>query len=138
MAIPAFEKVRRTSVAKAMRNDARQLGSAMSEIGTEFPTTATGVVALAYAPTTGAINCATDFDPGPLTCNVKNYVSKISANYTLGSYTYPGASDDPSTFVAFTIAHPLISPADVVSQSTVNTSTTKGDPVSFDADGKAL
>jgi prepilin-type N-terminal cleavage/methylation domain-containing protein len=138
MAIPAFEKVRRTSVAKAMRNDARQIGAAMSEIGTEFPTTATGTIDLAYDDTDGSIDCDVDFDPGPLDCFVRNYVTKISANYAVTAYIYPPQDGDPATHQAFTISHPLVSPADVISVSTINTSTTKGTPVVFDSEGKAM
>lgn len=139
MAIPAFEKVRRTALAKAMRNDARQLGAAMCQLGTEFPTTATGAIPLAYNVSSGAIACATDFDPSPASVvNVRNYCNKVSSNYVLGTYTYPAPTDDPATFVAFTITHTLVAPTDVVTESSINNSSARNTAVQFDAEGKAL
>ena len=67
MAIPAFKKVRETSIAKTVINDARQLGGAAQQYFME-----NGVSTVGCTITAGAIG-------GPLSV----YVTKISAATTM-------------------------------------------------------
>jgi type II secretory pathway pseudopilin PulG len=68
MAIPAFQKVRTTSITKVMDNDARQLASAAQQYFLENSVT---TVAFSYDSATGAVS-------GPLA----TYVPQIAKGYT--------------------------------------------------------
>jgi len=68
MAIPAYRKIRETSVAKAMDNDARQLASAAQQYFLEYQTTTAAVTG--YDSVTGSIGGA-----------LSVYVSRISKGY---------------------------------------------------------
>ncbi|HEY9155632.1 MAG TPA: prepilin-type N-terminal cleavage/methylation domain-containing protein [Opitutaceae bacterium] len=76
MAIPAFQKVRESSVQKAMQNDARQLASAAQQYILENPGTTT--VAITVASTSGDVSGA-----------LSSYVHKISKG-TNATGTYNG------------------------------------------------
>jgi type IV pilus assembly protein PilA len=140
MGIPAFQKVRRESITKTMVNDARQLGAAFQQIGTEYtgivPGTTTITVELNAATgivtQTGAVTL-TGYQPIPAE-TVPQYVRKVSVGYD-ANVVYTFRSDnDP----AFRMSHPQVAPRDANKQSTVNTSTTPGDDVAFDSEGRAL
>jgi type IV pilus assembly protein PilA len=85
MAIPAFNKVRRSSNAKAMLNDARQIGSAAQQYFME-----TGETTVTFGITTATGNLT-----GPLT----EWVKQIGANTTTTSATATTDTieSDPST-----------------------------------------
>jgi type IV pilus assembly protein PilA len=76
MAIPAFQKVRESSVQKAMQNDARQLASAAQQYILENPGTTS--VAITVASATGDVSGA-----------LSSYVHKISKG-TNATGTYDG------------------------------------------------
>ena len=137
MAIPAFQKVRRQAYAKAMVNDARQIGSAMQQIYMAAPA---GVVADAvglqanYGASTGTISIAVN-DPATGRDYLSELVAQVGKGYTF-SATYE--STQPPTAAAFTITHDRVAPAEVAPGSTTNTSTSTGQPVSFNTEGKPL
>jgi prepilin-type N-terminal cleavage/methylation domain-containing protein len=87
MAIPAFQKVRESSIGKTMDNDARQLASAAQQYILENPTV-----------TTVTMGVGTD---GSLTGNLSDYVHKISKGVSIG--TYDGTLG--ATVAAFTMKH---------------------------------
>jgi prepilin-type N-terminal cleavage/methylation domain-containing protein len=134
MAIPAFQKVRRSSIGKTMANDGRQIGAAMQQIALENPS-------ICVSGTSMTFNVAPD---GSLTTNaapsglpsasyIENYVRKISRGTTVGQYDFGVAAGAE----AFTMANGQCSPSDVISGSTNNASTAVGASVSFDEEGKA-
>jgi len=138
MAIPAFQKVRRQSFAKAMANDARQIGSAyqqvlMSAAASDFP--ASVLPAINYGTTTGTISCGKiDLTTG-LDC-ITQLVANVGKGYSV-SVTYDQTA--AGTVTAFTMSHPRVVPVEVAgSGSTVNASSAAGQPVSFSAEGKPL
>lgn len=72
MAIPAFQKVRTSSIGKAMENDARQIASAAQQYILENPTVQTiTITANANAELTGPLS---------------EYVRKISKGTSVGDY----------------------------------------------------
>ena len=138
MAIPAFQKVRRQSFAKAMANDARQIGSAyqqvlMSGAATDFP--ASVKPAINYGTNTGTIACnKVDLTTG-IDC-ITQLVANVGKGYSL-STTYDNTA--AGTVTAFSMSHPRVVPVEVAgSGSTLNSSSTAGDPVLFSAEGKPL
>jgi type IV pilus assembly protein PilA len=148
MAIPAFQKVRRSSIGKAMANDARQIGAAMQQIALEYPAdTGNGVAFTIGVDTQGNLTNAV---LGGITANkITEYVSKISrgTNNPGGAagtivYTFGGITPAvPATNVAFTLTNAQVAPVDVIASSTFagNLPTVAvGQPVSFDQEGKAL
>ena len=84
MAIPAFQKVRASSIEKTMLNDARQLGAAAQQYCMEYGETS---VTYAVTLTTGEVT-------GPLT----PWLKQISKNYA----AYDGTIEVDST-QAFTL-----------------------------------
>ncbi len=134
MAIPAFQKVRRQSIAKAMANDARQIGYACQQILMAAPagTFTNDVINITYSPTTGVVLCnVTDNATGKDW--VTELVSQLGKGYTGNAITYNGSVNAGTT--AFTMAHPRIGPADVTTAATVNTA---GNVVNFDPTGQPL
>jgi type IV pilus assembly protein PilA len=135
MAIPAFQKVRRQSFAKAMANDARQIGSALQQVYMSTPTMAAVTVLSGanYNSLTGTIR-ANVIDPASTRDVLTQLVSKIGTGYVLTDYdstVAPGAE-------AFTMTHARVAPREVGSpDTTVNVSTATGVAVSFDNEGKA-
>ncbi len=133
MAIPAFQKVRRSSIGKTMANDARQIGAAEEQIALEYPDSATSgsnmtvTIAADGSITSGAV--------GTIPANtLATYVKKVSRGTTCPSgYTFGVATG----VQAFTLLNPQCAPTDVISVSTVNTSSVVGTAVSFDEEGKA-
>ncbi|MBU26410.1 MAG: prepilin-type cleavage/methylation domain-containing protein [Gammaproteobacteria bacterium] len=88
MAIPAFQKVRESSRASAMDNDARQIASAAQQYMLENNTTS---ATISYAATSGSI-----------TGNLFSYVKQIGKGYTVsGSVTSDGT---------FSVGHPQANP----------------------------
>jgi type IV pilus assembly protein PilA len=77
MAIPAFQKVRTSSLEKTVLNDARQIGAAVQQYCMEYAVTQ--VPALTYVKATGAL---TGSDAGFL-----GYLRGVSKNYS----TFPSA-----------------------------------------------
>jgi type IV pilus assembly protein PilA len=73
MAIPAFNKVRRSSQAKAMLNDARQIGSAAQQYFMDG----------GASSVTFSVNSATGVIAGPLT----PWVTQIGGGYTTSDNT---------------------------------------------------
>ena len=73
MAIPAFQKVRSSSLAKTVVNDARQVGSAAQQYMMENGVTS---VSFTYTASTGSVG-------GVLT----SWVKQISRNYTVADST---------------------------------------------------
>ena len=85
MAIPAFQKVRTSSLEKTVLNDARQIGAAAQQYFMEYGQTTVG---WGYTSTDGKIT-------GPLT----NWVKQIGKNYTVSS----GTNIDATVTNAFSI-----------------------------------
>lgn len=151
MAIPAFTKVRRASIAKAMANDARQIGAACQQLALEYPSVTTAQTAFtvhvsaAGALTSDALGAAT---AGGIPANkITDYVKKISrgtngTGTANGDITYyfggQSATAAAATNYAFQLYNGQVSPSDVITNSTVNSSTTQNDAVQFDEEGKAL
>ena len=71
MAIPAFQKVRSSSMEKAMLNDARQLGAAIQQYCMEKGTTQ--VTGVTYTSTTGLLAGNADFT---------SYLKQLGKGYT--------------------------------------------------------
>jgi type IV pilus assembly protein PilA len=88
MAIPAFQKVRESSRASAMDNDARQLASAAQQYMLENNTTSAGIT---YNATTGAI-----------TGNLLEYVKQIGKGYSVSTAITASGT--------FTVGHPQANP----------------------------
>ena len=88
MAIPAFQKVRRSSIAKTMVNDARQIGAAAQQYMMENGVT---TVSIGYVSTSGATT-------GPLS----EWVKVISKGYTSA---FPQTIDSAVT-TSFTLTLP--------------------------------
>ena len=140
MAIPAFQKVRTDSIAKAMVNDARQIGAALQQIQTEY-------AGIADAET---FAFSTDIQTGAVTSTAKvfgtgasvpvneltKYVNRVSRGYSAAAHVYTFQVTYP-TAVAFTLANPQVAPQDAIKTSATNTSTVKGVAVQFLGDGKA-
>jgi prepilin-type N-terminal cleavage/methylation domain-containing protein len=133
MAIPAFQKVRRSSVGKAMVNDARQIGAAFQQIALNNPSIA--VLGATYSVTVDAQGVLGGTPTAGLGAGdlIQNYVRKVSRG--TGNFTY--AFGVVAGAEAFTLTHGQCSPSDVISGSTVNNSTVIGTAVSFDEEGKA-
>jgi len=134
MAIPAFQKVRRQSFAKAMANDARQVGSAFQQIYMAAPAAGAGsvpaVANIVYDSTTGALSCGT---VDPLT-NV-DYLTQLCARIGKGYTFTPTTYDSGATGAAFLMSHPRVAPGEVsISQS----AKAVGALVDFTAEGKPL
>jgi type IV pilus assembly protein PilA len=123
MAIPAFQKVRSDSIAKAMVNDARLIGAAMQQIATEYTGIAVASSTLALAA--GAV------PPNEVT----KYISKVSKGYADLSIAFTFKQDGT---VAFTLQHAQVAPTDVIKQSVTNNSAARNTAVQFGADGKPL
>jgi type IV pilus assembly protein PilA len=87
MAIPAFQKVRRSSIAKTMVNDARQLGAAAQQYMMENGVT---TVAITYSSSNGVVG-------GPLS----EWVKTLSKGYTNAFATINAANS-----YAFTLTLP--------------------------------
>jgi type IV pilus assembly protein PilA len=85
MAIPAFQKVRTSSLEKTVLNDARQIGAAAQQYYMEY---GANTVTWDYTAASGAVG-------GPL----QSWVKQISKNYTVST----GAIDATNTTNAFTI-----------------------------------
>ena len=143
MAIPAFQKVRADSMAKAMVNDARQLGAAMQQIATEY----IGIgdaesMTIAVNALTGEVSStameATAMHPEVPINEVQKYVNRMSKGYNMdgGTVTYTFQITDPA-LMAFSLRSAQVSPADCIKGSTMNASTNKGESVGFLSDGKA-
>jgi type IV pilus assembly protein PilA len=134
MAIPAFQKVRRSSIGKTLANDARQIGAAMQQIALENPAVCLPTTTMTFAVAAdGSLTTSGGSAAVPAASNIENYVRKVSRGTTVGTYTFgvaPGAE-------AFTMTHAQCSPSDVISGSTVNASTAVNTAVSFDEEGKA-
>jgi type IV pilus assembly protein PilA len=132
MAIPAFQKVRRSSIGKTMANDARQLGAAEEQIALEYPDSATSGANMTV--TISADGSVASGAVGTIPVNtLANYVRKVSRGTTCGGYTF----GVPAGNEAFALTNPQCAPTDVIAVSTVNTSSTVGAAVSFDEEGKA-
>ncbi|HEU5080129.1 MAG TPA: type II secretion system protein [Opitutaceae bacterium] len=135
MAIPAFQKVRRSSIGKAMANDARQIGAAMQQIALEYPSdSANGSTFTITVQPDGSLE-------SPLTGNIPvnkitEYVKKVSRGTSNTVYTFGGNGGTPAG--AFNLTHGQCAPTDVIATSTTNVSTSVGQPVWFDEEGKAL
>ncbi len=80
MAIPAFQKVRRSSIAKTMVNDARQIGAAAQQYMMENGVT---TVAMTYTAGTGVVG-------GPLS----EWVKQISKGYGETTQTISSTATD--------------------------------------------
>ncbi len=78
MAIPAFKKVRENSIGKTAINDARQLGGAAQQYFME-----NGASSVTVGTSTG----------GSVTGPLSVYVTKISANNTIGQSTFDTATN---------------------------------------------
>jgi type IV pilus assembly protein PilA len=139
MAVPAFQKVRKNSIGKAMANDARQIASACQQIMLTYPGNTT--LTINYAIGTGAVtnaavaagatNAAIPVD------EITKYVQKISRGYSQGNIVYntiPAANG-----TSFQMSQAQVAPIDVAPGSTTaNVSAIDGDPVSFDTEGKPV
>ena len=140
MAIPAFQKVRRQSYAKAMANDARQIGSALSQAYMAAPA---GLLAdklvLTYNSLTGTIRCNA-IDPTTTKDYLTELVAQVGKGYSAGLDAYDSTVAAGST--AFTITHARVAPAEVVGHTNSalagNQDTTSGKAVAFDTEGKVL
>jgi type IV pilus assembly protein PilA len=142
MAIPAFNKVRRNSIAKAMANDARQIGAAVQQIALEYPAAAgpgatltltvaaDGTLTSASAPAAGGTAAPADI--------IQQYVKKIGRGYVSPITVTYGQLNTLAANNAFDITHPQVSPSDVVTGSTVNNAIAVNTAVNFDEEGKPL
>jgi len=142
MAIPAFQKVRTDAFAKTMVNDARQIGAALQQIGTEYANIADGqTIDITLNSATGALSSAVAAIPagGNVPVNeVQKYVNRVGKGYnTAAAITYTFQLNNVAQ-TAFSMRHPQVAPQDVVKNSTLNASTVKGDAVAFWGDGKAV
>jgi len=135
MAIPAFQKVRRQSIAKAMANDARQIGYACQQILMAAPagTFANDTITISYNNTSGVVACNTT-DNATGKDWVTELVSQVGKGYVGTSITYNGTVNAGAT--AFTMQHPRIGPADV--SSNASASNTVNTAVNFDPTGQPL
>ena len=142
MAIPAFQKVRRSSIGKTMANDARQIGAAEEQIALEYPSVAVlGAVMSITVATDGTVSSGAVAATAPSTDTIPadeltKYVKKVSR----GTYC-PGAGyafGVATGTAAFTLQNPQCAPSDVISNSTTNAGQVVNNPVSFDEEGKAL
>jgi prepilin-type N-terminal cleavage/methylation domain-containing protein len=144
MAIPAFQKVRADSMAKAMVNDARQIGAGMQQIATEYLGIAEGeTIAITINAQTGAVSsaplAATAFHAEIPLNEVTKYVNRTSKGYSMatGLVTYTFRITNPDA-TAFAMSSTQVSPSDCIKGSTTNTAAmTAGATVAFLADGKA-
>jgi prepilin-type N-terminal cleavage/methylation domain-containing protein len=130
MAIPAFAKVRKNAIAKAMTNDARQVASAIQQIMTQFPTMGTNW-SVNYNTNTGILDSAANSSIGLNDNEIRNYVQTIGRGYTFNTINYNGEAG-PSN-MAFQMRHPQVSPKDVFPMAT---GTSLNDLCNFDTDGK--
>jgi prepilin-type N-terminal cleavage/methylation domain-containing protein len=142
MAIPAFQKVRTSSLGKTMVNDARQISGACQQIllansdVAAFNAVVGGNVPLIYDPATGALSCGV-VDPSG-NDYLTTYVAKISRGYTALSVNYLAS---PAVGVAsFTMQHPRLSQQDVANNaaSVLNAGIAPDGVVSFDTEGKPM
>jgi len=136
MAIPAFQKVRRQSFAKAMTNDARQIGAAFQQIYMATPATGPGSMpsvqaVINYVPTSGAISTGV-LDPITSVDYLSQLVGKVGKGYAIsasyGALTTTGA-------VSFTMSHPRVAPGEVSQNQSAGAI---GTVVNFDSEGKPL
>jgi type IV pilus assembly protein PilA len=132
MAIPAFQKVRRNSIAKTMQNDARQVASGIQQILTQFPTLGLQFN-VTYNNSTGLLNSTADATIGLNADEIQNYVKTISRGYGITAINYNGEA--AAGTAAFTIRHPQVAPKDVLPTTT---STTLNAVINFDSDGKVI
>ncbi len=153
MAIPAFQKVRRNTIGKTIINDARQIGSALAQIATEYGATGSGAapdtIVLNYDAATGRLdnNAPQALANGRIipANEIGKYFKSIGKNYTLsGTYAF-GAGESTTTTAddtAFTISHGQVSPIELQAGLTSlvpgNNSATMGNPIAFDVEGKLL
>lgn len=137
MAIPAFQKVRRQSYAKALANDARQVGNAWQRILMDAPPSAfpNPTVDIIYVSATGAISAGV-VDPATNVDYFAQQVSHIGKGYQISAaYNVTAAG----TVTSFTMSHPRVAPIEVAGPgSVINNATAAGQPVAFDAEGKPL
>jgi type IV pilus assembly protein PilA len=132
MAIPAFQKVRRNSIAKTMLNDARQIASGMQQIYTQFPTLASNGFSIGYNDSTGLLDSAADANIGLNLNAIQEYVKTISRGYGVATINYNASN---GVNMAFQLRHPQIAPSDVLPTSNV---TGLNAVVNFDSEGKVL
>jgi type IV pilus assembly protein PilA len=133
MAIPAFQKVRRNSIAKTMLNDARQLASAMQQIYTQYPTLPSNGFNVNYDPGTGLLTSAANASIGLNANAVQEYVKTLSRGYVNSNTIAYNASNGVN--MAFQLSHGQVAPSDVLPTSTA---TGLGAVVNFDSEGKVL
>jgi prepilin-type N-terminal cleavage/methylation domain-containing protein len=88
MAIPAFQKVRVSSIEKTVLNDARLIGAAVQQYCMEYGTTQTP--AITYDSATGLLEGDDNFE------GYLRQISKGYTAYTLGNI--PAAGDDTDAF----------------------------------------
>jgi type IV pilus assembly protein PilA len=154
MAIPALEKVRSNSAAKAMANDARQIGSAMQQIYGMFNLPMDTTFTMIYDGASGVVShpdvpyVVGGADVIVPANEVNKYFKALSKGYiTDGTITYTTTLDSTNTPArdddqAFTLTHPRVSPnlltSGIQNLPYGNSSVDKGDPVSFDAEGRVI
>jgi type IV pilus assembly protein PilA len=132
MAIPAFQKVRKNAIAKAMQNDARQVASAVQQILTQFPTLGTNFN-MGYSTGNGVLTSTADANAGLNANEIQNYVQTIGRGYNITAINYVGGV--AAGTAAFNIRHPQCAPVDVNPKAT---NTTLGGICLFDSDGKPV
>jgi type IV pilus assembly protein PilA len=160
MAIPALEKVRSNSAAKAMANDARQIGSAMQQIYGTYNLPMDTVFTMTYDPSSGVVdNVATTYTIGGATVivpasEVQKYFKAISKGYVTSAgpnavgpivYTTTLASTETAARAddgAFSLTHQRVSPnlltSGIQGLPYGNSITLKNNPVTFDAEGRVI
>ena len=147
MAIPAYDKVRRNSMGKAMVNDARQVGAALSQIATEFGAAPGESVPLVYTAMDGVITSGSQVLLNGRTIpsgELNKYVRVVSKGYRFSGTAIFGAGEatlNRADDTAFTIQHDQVRPSELqggavsaVPGNNVATYT----PVAFDIEGKLL
>jgi type IV pilus assembly protein PilA len=132
MAIPAFQKVRRNSIAKTMLNDARQIAAGMQQIYTQFPTLPTNGFDIGYNTANGLLTSNVNTNIGLNANAIQEYVKTISRGYSISNINYDANN---GINMAFQLSHSQIAPSDVLPTSNV---TTLGSAVNFDSEGKVL
>jgi len=137
MAIPAFQKVRRQSFAKAMANDARQIGAAAQQILMAAPPTLFpgAAIPILYDDDTGTLQCGVADPASTLAAPLNDYLTELVAQIGKG-YVVTAYNGNAET--AFTITHPRVAPIEVAGpSSTINADPTAGAAVAFNGEGKA-
>jgi prepilin-type N-terminal cleavage/methylation domain-containing protein len=136
MAVVVPWKSRKSAVSAAMLNDARQIAQAIQKIEVDNA----GIPAdtpLVLSVTPGGVlgNASVTYSAGVIPADqIRDYLRSVSSGYSSSINCVLAASATGGT--AFTLSHPLVSPAEISRNSAVNGSTVLGASIAFDESGK--